>query len=462
MASFGTHQFFGQWFTGPFGLYAFFFYESIIGLSSGIIAIAFILYATWNAINDPLWGYLLHHIKLPWDKRIGRRFPWIIIGAIPFLFSYLMIFMVPLNLSPPNDQWIIFLWLIISIFLFDTTFTIWNVSVTSMYPDKFPSTRERRTASGFGTLIGMAGIVTAYIFAPLFLPENPSPTDFQVQAWALIGVGFLIFALMLPGVYENKKTRQRAIIERESEGDRESFISTAKTVLKNKRFMTKVIFFFGYQTAVALLSASANYMVIYVLGLGASDLSIVMAGMLLGAIVSVPLWNIFGQKIANNRKMGIIAGFLMVITFLPMMFVTTFFGLLISIIFFGIALGGQWFINPPLMGDVLDDVTVRTGKKQHSVFFGYQTFFIRFGIAVQAITFAVVHSLTGFIEGAGTYQELAALSPSLELALFGIRLHTSLIPALIVLACTLIFWKYYDLTNEKVLENKKKLEEMNE
>ncbi len=58
------NQFFGQWLTGPFGMYVFIFYEVQIGLFIGLIALAFILYAIWNAVNDPLIGYIMDRKKM--------------------------------------------------------------------------------------------------------------------------------------------------------------------------------------------------------------------------------------------------------------------------------------------------------------------------------------------------------------------------------------------------------------
>ena len=108
MASYGMNQFFGQWITGPFGMYVFFFYETEIGLNVGLAALAFVLFSVWNAINDPLTGFLMERVIMPWEKRWGKRFPWIVIGAIPWLFSYAMIFMVPLVWDPVVDKWSVF------------------------------------------------------------------------------------------------------------------------------------------------------------------------------------------------------------------------------------------------------------------------------------------------------------------------------------------------------------------
>ncbi len=459
-ASYSMYQFFGQWITGPFGMYVFIFYEVQIGLFVGLVALAFILYSIWNAINDPLIGFIMNRLHMPWERKWGRRFPWVIIGGIPWLFTYLMVFLVPFNLDPIKDQWIIFIWLLASICLYDTLFTLWDINVRSMYPDKFPGQGERRAASGMGTIIGMTGIVASSIIPPLFI-EFGVPETFRIQAWVLIGVGMVIFCLMIPGIRENKKTRARhqERLLKEREEKRESFSKVAKSVITNKRFMLKMLVFFGYQAAVALLAASALYMIIFVIDMEAWFLSVLMGIMLLGAFISIPFWLKLSHKLNNNKKICVIAGFVMFITFLPIFFVIGIIFFIIAIFLFGIGLGGQWFADYPAMADVLDDVAVHTGKRQDEIYYGYQTFFIRFSLVVQALVFAIVHILTGFVEGSIDRADLFAKSPTPELALLGIRMHAALIPAILVIVCTLIFWKWYDLTPDKVAANKAKLKE---
>ena len=462
MASYGMNQFFGQWITGPFGMYVFFFYETEIGLHVGLAALAFVLFSVWNAINDPLTGFLMERVIMPWEKRWGKRFPWIVIGAIPWLFSYAMIFMVPLVWDPVVDKWSVFTWLLVSTCIFDTFFTIWTVSVTSMYPDKFRGLNERRTAAGIGTIIGITGIVSSSIIPPLLITFGV-PESFRSAAWIVIGIGFLIFLTMLPGIREDKATRDEYQKKRARQAGSENllpFFSTAKSVITDKIFMSKVIFFFGYQAGVTLLSASAPYMINFVFDKESAALSILMGGMLGGALLSVPIWIKVAHRLNDNRKLSLIAGVAMIAAYIPMVFITNFSIFIGVLFFFGIGLGAQWFADPPTMGDVIDNLTIKTGVRQEAVYYGYQAFFIRFGHSFQAGVFALVHSLTGFVEGSSNRAELAARSPSLDAALLGIRVHTALVPAVLVLICTLIFWKYYDLTPEKVAENREILKDL--
>ena len=331
-----------------------------------------------------------------------------------------------------------------------------------MYPDKFRGHDERRTASGIGTLIGMTGIVVSSVIPPLFI-DFGVPETFRTQAWIMGAVALIILVFMIPGIREDKKTRtlyQERLLKIKKE-KQDSFFKTAKNVISNKRFMVKMLFFFGYQAAVALLGSSALYMIIFVLDLEAWYLGILMGAMLLGAFLSVPIWLKLSHKLNDNKKTSIYAGFVMFLAFLPMLFVTEILFFIIVMIIFGVGLGGQWFVDPPTMADVLDDAAIRTGKKEEEIYYGYVAFFIRLSGVAGAIIFAVVHTLTGFTEGTTTRAELFSRSPTPELALLGIRFHTALIPAILVLVCTLIFWKFYDLTPDVVAANRAKLQQLN-
>ncbi|MFW9785362.1 MAG: MFS transporter, partial [Candidatus Heimdallarchaeota archaeon] len=145
------------------------------------------------------------------------------------------------------------------------------------------------------------------------------------------------------------------------------------------------------------------------------------------------------------------AGIMLFVTFLPLIFTQGLITWMIFLLFFGVGIGGHWYVDPPTMGDVLDDIAVRTGKSQQSIYYGFQSFVIKFGQAFIAITIALSHVLTGYVQGQAAQDGLA---------LFGVRLHTAIVPAILVLITLILFWKYYKLTPDKVAENKKKLKEI--
>ena len=72
------------------GLFLYFFYHTVIGLDPLLIFIATAINTVWGAFNDPLIGYLTDR-NFKWTRKLGRRFPWILTGIVPWCF--IIIFM---------------------------------------------------------------------------------------------------------------------------------------------------------------------------------------------------------------------------------------------------------------------------------------------------------------------------------------------------------------------------------
>jgi len=88
----------------------------------------------------------------------------------------------------------------------------------------------------------------------------------------------------------------------------------------------------------------------------------------------------------------------------------------------------------------------------------------RFIAFIDEAIVAVVHGTTGFIAGNDTYQKMLdavnAAGGDMALVQMGIRLLQGVIPALILLVGVLVLWKFFPITQEKLLSNKAKLEEL--
>ena len=89
MASYGSgsaaREFVNMAFTGT----VFFYYEGVVGLETWIIFLATFLFALYNMVNDPLIGYLTNR-PFKFTKKRGRRFPWLLLGGIPYILLELI------------------------------------------------------------------------------------------------------------------------------------------------------------------------------------------------------------------------------------------------------------------------------------------------------------------------------------------------------------------------------------
>ncbi|MBY9009423.1 MAG: hypothetical protein KGD74_06125 [Candidatus Lokiarchaeota archaeon] len=95
----------------------------------------------------------------------------------------------------------------------------------------------------------------------------------------------------------------------------------------------------------------------------------------------------------------------------------------------------------------IESVNLKSDQKGATL--GVREFIARFPRAIQVLIFAIVHSLTGFDDN--------PFSPAAQM---GVRLHMTVIAAIIFIVFVVIFWKYYTLTTEKLEKIKTELKEL--
>lgn len=448
MASYGCAKALNEFIDMAFTAFGFYYYESEIGLNVWLVSLGYIIFAIYNAINDPLVGYLTDR-PFKFTKKWGRRFPWIIFGGVLWVISYILIFTPP-NVDPKSGALILFGWLIFATCLYDTFASIFFVSFSSLFPDKFRSVEERRTANAIATPVGILGIVAGGIVPPLFITFGEINT-YVIQAGAMVIIGLIVLALAIPGCRDDQESVDRYLAKYDDERSRDTFFKSFKIALKQRSFVVFIVVYTFYRACVMSMQSSVPYLVRFFLKMPASALILIMAGLLVGAIISIPFWLKISNKINDNRKVAMIAGMLMTIGLIPLFILDSYIGIIIGMFIWGFFFGGFWVILAPLLADVIDESVARSGKREEGVYTGFQQFFGRLAIIMQALSFAIVHTLTGFNEGADVQSPLAIL---------GIQIHFALIPMIFMLIAVLILWKFYDLTPEKAKANQDKVTEL--
>ena len=446
MASYGCGKALNEFFNMAFGATAFYFYEASLALTSLLAGIGFMIYAVWNAVNDPLVGYLTNR-KFKFTKKWGRRFPWMLIGGIPWILSYFLIFAPPF---PYSNQLGLFFWLIFTTCLFDLFGSFWFINFMSLFPDKFRGTKERRLASGIATPVGILGIALGAILPSLFYSYE-IPSSFMVAAGVIVIGAFIMFGLSIPGCRDEKIYVEQYLQKYEENPQRTSFFRMFVKSLKHKNFVVFIITYLLYQFLTNSMIASIPYLNNFVLGQEESATTLIMAGFLVGALVSIFFWIFAAQKTNKNKIVLVIAGYYMALLTLILFFITDYWSMVIGLVIWGTGLGGFWAIYPPTFAETIDESVLILNSREEGIYNGIFQFFGRLSTAMQAISFAIVHMLTNFIEGGLTQPEEAV---------FGIRIHFALIPSIAMFIGVTIFLLFYNLTPDKVTDIKAKIMEL--
>ena len=447
MLSYGTSDLLWQIFNGIFGGFFYLFWEVVVGLDVWIVTIAYTIFVIWNMVNDPLFGYLADRPRKFWRK-YGKRYPWYIFGGIPAILFLAAIF-TPLNLDPVDAAWVYFAWILISTCLYELFYTIITLNHSALFPDKFRSDNDRRKAGFWRMFLGILGTALGFIIPPLLIDVD-IPSSFAVMAWMFVIVNLVIFAASIPGHRESDFLKERYVKEQESRKSI-SFFHSLKIVITHKNFMAVIFVFLMDGIIGASLTASVQYVTLYILEEDEGMAILILAPFILGVIFSMFPWLLLSQKMKNNRKMLIIGVLLNTLGLLPFMFAQDITGFIIAALLLGIGGGALRVGQNPVLADAIDEAIVDTKEHIEGSFMGVYTFFIRFSLIAQGLIFAITHTLTGFDSNSPTQTPLAQ---------FGILLHTALIPMILTLIALVVFVLVYDLRPEKTKLIQERLREL--
>ena len=188
---------------------------------------------------------------------------------------------------------------------------------------------------------------------------------------------------------------------------------------------------------------------------------VLMAIFIIGAIVAVPLWQKVFKKLNNTKKYYVMGNLILVVVLFPATFFQGLIDLAIMMFIIGFAMSSVWtFGIPVILSNTQDDFVASTGVNQKGILLGAWGLLTILTSFIDELVIGIVFSATGFVGGIETYVELVATVADVNLVLWGIRLLIGVIPASITLIGALIFWKFFPLTQEKILENKLKLKEL--
>ncbi|TFG06327.1 MAG: MFS transporter, partial [Promethearchaeota archaeon] len=313
--SYGIGGFLDNFFTAAFTVRVLEFYENELLLSIFWIGLAFGIYGFWNMINDPLLGWLSDR-KTRFTRKWGRRYPWFAVGALAYAWIYLLIFIVPFG-----DDFGMFMWLLITICIFEALFSLWQINYLSLFPDKFRSNFERTKVGAWNTIWGLIGIVLGVALPPLII-EYGDVGSYIIAGIIVSIVGFVLAIFSLPGMKEDEELIERQIRILDQQKEQESFVKSTKRALKNKNFLSYVLTYMGHMVMTTMMLGSLAYYNKYIIGSSAEENEIIMAlAFLLAVLLAIPVWSYIGRKF-GNKKAFVWGTFITTFLFIPLFFVS--------------------------------------------------------------------------------------------------------------------------------------------
>ncbi|MHA2110528.1 MAG: MFS transporter [Candidatus Hodarchaeales archaeon] len=386
--------------TGNFGIsvvnstilgFVLFFYltEGFASLSQSplvvgaIVGTALMVGRIVDAFVNPVVGWLSDNTR--W--KIGRRRPFVIVGLIPMIISFILLFNPPLfllsTLNTELAELILVLYLFVIVAVFDGLFTFVFVPVYALMPEIAPTSEERIKLSMWGNIFAMLANVIGFVIAPiLFMNIGFSSTS------VFLGILVFICLLAILGIKESPGGSFK-------EQERFSLFQSLKISAKNRSYQIFIINQICMQFSFRILSAVMPFFTVSVLNLGLGDTLVLTLPYIIFALLSFPLWSYIANRIGMKKAFIYSMAVFTFPLFLNWLFLFTDQIFLIAIVMIslvGIGTGGLWIFPPAIIGDIVDQEEEELGIRRESMYYAFQEFTEKL-----AISFAIL--LEGIILG---------------------------------------------------------------
>ena len=358
--------------------YYIFFYVDMLGLAIALAAIINIVYALWDAVNDPLVGYLSDNTRTRW----GRRKPWLL-TALPFYVIFLvLIYAVPDVFKGGN---LLFWYALVVIFLFETVNTIVGTNYEALFPELFQGFRERTRASAYNQGFGMVGELVGFALTPIIYTQFgfvPTAVFFALMA------GILVFFSLLRNREDPIAQKAPPLDLKDAFGD----------VLRDRPFwqFTIVATLLWFTTGVYTLGIP--FWTKYTLQASPRAPSIIFATVFLVAIASVSVWSKLVRKLGTKQTWLWAIG-VFILSAIVLAFASNLVVGVIGAALAGVGLGGVKVCREMILANLVDQSTARTARRQEGVYYGLNRFIGRLSKILESLALILLGLMFGYVSG---------------------------------------------------------------
>lgn len=415
-----------------FYIYFLYFVTDVVGLPAmygGAIALVVVL---WDAVTDPIIGYLSDNCK----SKYGRRRPFMLSGIFPLFLCTVLLFST-VEFSRP----LAFLYYVVIGILYWTSYKTYVIPFFALGAELTQDFNDRTTLRGFAG-VGIYVAVWLVSAGPMLVLDRVTANGgTESQSWFISAILFGLFGLA-GGLICWRATKGKEFVDKTDykvEG-KAKLLANYIELFKLKAFKRFLMMTFVYNIAFAIASAAFVYIMDTNLGLSPAKQALYWTIYSVLTISFVPVCNIISNRFGKKQSMIslniiCIAGCL----FYFFYGIPNFTHLLIFTAFYNIGNVCYWSVGYSMMYDCVELDEYVNDKRRVGAITGFSSFMQKFGSAIGMYVTGGLLSLVGY-DGTAEIQT--------EQAMQGIVTVNTLIPGLLIIAGT-IFIIIYPVTKER-------------
>ena len=284
-----------------FYTYFLYYLTDVVKINPSVAGIISLVAVAWDAITDPIIGYLSDNTK----SKYGRRRPWMVISIIPLaLFIYLIFAPMEVGEGLLNAYYVVFA------ALFWTCYTTYVIPYMSLGAEMTTDYNGRNYIRMYN-MIGGGIFMLLCTSGPMVVLEKCLEAGFTERyAWGASGGIFGFIALICMFIcWIATKGKENPVIQKTNAGKKESVITVIKETLQIAAYRKLCVMTFIFMAGMIVASSAVVYLLSYNCGLDEGQQSLYWLVYAIVYIVMVPIGsaiaNKFGKKVAFEIGVGI-------------------------------------------------------------------------------------------------------------------------------------------------------------
>jgi glycoside/pentoside/hexuronide:cation symporter, GPH family len=429
-----------------------YFFTSVAGMNAAVAGSVLMIGKIWDAVNDPIVGMFSDRTR---SAKWGRRYPWMLWGAIPFGVTFFLQWIVPkFSSNPEANQAGLFWYYIIVAVLFNTFYTIVNLPYTALTPELTQDYNERTSLNSFRFTFSIGGSILSLILAQIIFAVVPDAGERYLILGAICAI---ISTVPLYWCVIGTRKRSAEVGDRVvvSESESMPYFQQLRVVFTNRPFLYVIGIYLCSWLGVQVTAAILPYFVVNWLGQPSAVFTAVALAVQGTALVMLFVWSAVSAKLGKKAVYFMGMGIWIIAQAGLFFLKPDQFNLVFPLaIMAGIGVSTAYLIPWSMMPDVIELDELNTGQRREGIFYGFMVLLQKIGLAIGLFLVGQALNTAGFIESVAGQPE--PVQP--ESALLAIRLAIGPIPT-IALILGLVLAYFYPITREVHAEILLKLQE---
>ncbi len=371
-------------------------------------------YTLYNAVNNPIIGYMSDRTRSRW----GRRIPYILFGGLPYAAAFALLFTAPFDGKENPLGLLIYFGL--AIVVWETCYTAFATGYYGLLPEMFEDYAERTDAAARMNIFQTVALVLGAAMPPLLADIF----GWSGMAAALAVISVIAIYAGYPALFERADLKIDVGFP---------FIQALKHTFANRSYLTAAGAQMMRFVATGALQTGILFYLKYSLKVDESLATVILGIAFVVAMLSLYPWRNWVANRLDSRRTLMLANAVMVLGIVPMGFSPNINFTYAASIILGIGLGGLILIGDVIMAEVVDEDEVKTGHQRAGMYFGMSGFLI-------TLSGLLVSSVFGLVMPAFGYDTLLDVQPaSVDM---GFRIFLTVPTSIGFLLAIFLLWLY--------------------